>query len=477
MGNPWMDAYTAATTPSADQNCLLFQFGGTCWYTAQRLTDLWEANGDPIIPIGLADTAIGGQRIEEYMDNSTVTQCSQRAGENVPQWDGPLWFKMVVPFVDMTVSSFLWYQGENNMGAVKGNSVAKVGYSCEQEVLIKGWRAVWSKTPNTTPEDAPFGIVTLASSGSEGNPWMGAMRLAQTAGYGVVPNEALPNAFFIQAYDLDDPWGPEGGPCFKEWMCCGKNVNASMCNAGTNGHPEMCDLACAADADTATVMGGIHPRDKWPVGNRLANALYNIKYGGEHAYTGPTLAGCSVNGDQLTVRFNQTLLRGDEVIMQPYNRTLNMSYLEVQTDPSIFCVEVTKVNSSCRSNCALECPSWAGGSSVTNNSAFTGSPDQGWMPINMTLGSDKVSVIGDLTSLSGSAPTAVRYAWGMSECCDKTDPDLYVKYSCGGPQGNTGGTYGPCSLMSSSKVFPANPFIAKIVDGKCECIAPQQCDG
>lgn len=111
--NPWMDAYTAATTPSADQSCLLFQFGGTCWYTAQRLTDLWEANGDPIIPIGLADTAIGGQRIEEYMDNSTVTQCSQRAGENVPQWDGPLWFKMVVPFVDMTVSSFLWYQGEN----------------------------------------------------------------------------------------------------------------------------------------------------------------------------------------------------------------------------------------------------------------------------------------------------------------------------------------------------------------------------
>ena len=30
---------------------------------------------------------------------------------------------------------------------------------------------------------APFGIVTLASSGSEGGPDMGAMRLAQTAGY------------------------------------------------------------------------------------------------------------------------------------------------------------------------------------------------------------------------------------------------------------------------------------------------------
>ena len=37
----------------------------------------------------------------------------------------------------------------------------------------------------TTEPEAPYGIVTLASSGSEGGPNMGAMRLAQTAGYGV----------------------------------------------------------------------------------------------------------------------------------------------------------------------------------------------------------------------------------------------------------------------------------------------------
>ena len=39
----------------------------------------------------------------------------------------------------------------------------------------------------TTDPNAPFGIVTLASSGSEGGPHMGAMRQAQTAGYGVLP--------------------------------------------------------------------------------------------------------------------------------------------------------------------------------------------------------------------------------------------------------------------------------------------------
>ena len=31
-----------------------------------------------------------------------------------------------------------------------------------------------------------------------------------------------------------------------------------------------------------------------------------------------------------------------------------------------------------------------------------------------------------------------------------------------------------CPIMASGGL-PANPFLAKIVDGKCECIAPQVC--
>eukprot|EP01052_Picozoa_sp_SAG31_P009020 SAG31_NODE_466_length_15291_cov_7.540066_5_plen_134_part_00 len=93
----------------------------------------------------------------------------------------------------------------------KGNSAADEGYSCNQRMLVEGWREIWSKTPGTTDPKAPFGIVTLASSGSEGGPNMGAMRQAQTAGYGVLPppegGTELDNTFFAQAYDLDDQWG------------------------------------------------------------------------------------------------------------------------------------------------------------------------------------------------------------------------------------------------------------------------------
>lgn len=41
------------------QNCPLFEIGGTCWYFAEAL-----AEGGLSVPIGILDTAIGGQRIE-----------------------------------------------------------------------------------------------------------------------------------------------------------------------------------------------------------------------------------------------------------------------------------------------------------------------------------------------------------------------------------------------------------------------------
>lgn len=65
------------------------------------------------------------------------------------------------------------------MDGVKGNAAVNVGYSCHQRELVKGWRAIWSETGGTTDPLAPYGVVTLASSGSEGGPNMGAMRLAQ----------------------------------------------------------------------------------------------------------------------------------------------------------------------------------------------------------------------------------------------------------------------------------------------------------
>ena len=48
---------------------------------------------------------------------------------------------------------------------------------------------------------------------------MGNFRWAQTASYGQLPNEAMPNSFIANAYDLGDPWakGCFGLGCCTNW--------------------------------------------------------------------------------------------------------------------------------------------------------------------------------------------------------------------------------------------------------------------
>ena len=68
-------------------------------------------------------------------------------------------------------------------------------------------------------------------------------------------------------------------------------------------------------------MGGIHPRSKKPVGDRLGTAAYNTVYGGEGAYTGPTLSGCAAKSNVLEIKFNTTLLKKDKLrLNQAYPR-------------------------------------------------------------------------------------------------------------------------------------------------------------
>ena len=88
-----------------------------------------------------------------------ATRCPDVEGgaEVRTPWNGQLFAKQIMPFVDMTVKGFTWYQGENNMENVKGNAAVNVGYSCKQRELVKGWRAIWSETKGTTDPEAPYG--------------------------------------------------------------------------------------------------------------------------------------------------------------------------------------------------------------------------------------------------------------------------------------------------------------------------------
>ena len=488
--NPWLTAAQAAPEGCADDGtCPFFAVGASCWYFAQGLADLGITT-----PIGIADSAIGGQHIEEFMINHTISTCTETAqdimGHDFGPWGNSQQYGLqVVPFVDMTVKGFLWYQGENNMGFTKGNSAANVGYSCLMRELIKGFRAVWSATPGTTDPLAYFGAVALPSGGSEGAPHMGPMRVAQTAGFGVLPNEELPNTWIVQAYDLEDEWNSGDGPCFgantrgswgtSSWACCddGK-YNSTACA----GRETLCAPACEALAGSAVVMGGIHPRSKQPVGQRLALGAFNSAYGGTGAVTGPTIASCSLAGATLSVAFNTGLLKGDTVLLQPIypvtptsrpNRYWNFggSLMWAQNNASLFCTEPQCVINATSGRCAVTtpmlefCPTWAGGDGVTLLPIGTYDSPSSWTMLDLKLSASGTGVDVDLSPLNGTAPTALKYAYDMLFCCDGTDPTLYVTHGC----------IEECPIMSSSRL-PANPFIAKVVGNACECLPPQVCN-
>jgi hypothetical protein len=197
-----------------------------------------------------------------------------------------------------------------------GNSVQKVGYGCLLPAMVALWRKSWSVVPGTTDPNAPFGVVSLASGGSEGGTDIGGMRWSQTANYGTLPSPELPHSFLAHAYDLGDPW--PSSECLT-WKCCDTSYNATVCLKQTGGDPDKCTAACTASTNTSFYMGPIHPRIKKMLGDRIARAAVSLVYnGGKGAFAGPTLQGCSVAENQITLRFNQTLLQGGTVAVKPY---------------------------------------------------------------------------------------------------------------------------------------------------------------
>ena len=65
----------------------------------------------------------------------------------------------------------------------------------------------------------------------------------------------------------------------------------------------------------------------------------------------------------------------------------------------------------------------------------------------------------DLTRLSGTAPVAVRYSWDTLDCCNCGGAKKFISEQCDDA----------CPIMR------ANPFIAKLENGRCTCVPPQMC--
>ena len=92
-----------------------------------------------------------------------------------------------------------------------------------------------------------------------------------------------------------------------------------------------------------------------------------------------------------------------------------------------------------------------------------------WQKVNATL-TAAGDIVLDLSPLNGSAPVAVRYAW-ETNCCTTGDPAFDALEGIARPC-----PPGSCPVFTAATQLPGNPWVAKVVGGKCHCINPQTCD-
>lgn len=401
---PWRTARDALTSQH------LVDFSSTCFYFGEELMK----RTNHTVPIGLLAMAIGGSQIEEWIPTEVALQCY---GSDTQQHNHILWDVNTIPFVNMTVKGFLWYQGENNAGGLHGNSAYDAGYGCLMPALIDTWRDAWSVESGTTDANAPFGIVGISPGDSEGASDLGSFRWSQTANYGVVPNARMKNVFYAHTYDLGDVW--------------------AFCNASHDSPCSNChDIDPLYDCHQPFYMGpSLHPRLKQPVGARLAHAALSVAYGSKDPVSGPTIAGCVMNGSSLTISFD-THSAHHFVDVQDYDHAFpNRSAFAVQNEST-----------------------------------------QTWLAVNIAKGSDNNTIVVDVPN--DVTVSAIKYAWGENDgppngsdvvCCAAADPragDECKPFQC------------PIITIVPSAPFaglPADPFLAKIDNGRCACPAPQSC--
>ena len=99
-------------------------------------------------------------------------------------------------------------------------------YGCTFPAMIADWRSKWAEgSLGETDATFPFGFVDLAPWGNPNNA-PASIRWAQTAGYGKVPNPAMPNVFDAIAVDLTDHTSPYGSVHIRDKTSVGERLAA-----------------------------------------------------------------------------------------------------------------------------------------------------------------------------------------------------------------------------------------------------------
>ncbi len=194
------------------------------------------------ISIPMASLKQGGWGLAKPFTQNAIVQIQFNIKSLTMELPSALFNGMVAPFTRYKIRGAAWYQGENNIGRA-------AQYRTLLPLLIRNWRTAWAEG------DFPFLVIQLPNFGERrtepGESAWAELREAQLKALD------LPNTAVVSIIDLGD----------------------------------------AKD---------VHPRNKEPVGVRLAKAALVVSYGKEGPSTGPIYNSISIQNGEAIIKFKNT---------------------------------------------------------------------------------------------------------------------------------------------------------------------------
>ncbi len=217
------------------------KISGVAYFFARKL------NATLDIPVGIIVSSINGSWCESWMNSEAFNQfevSNYSSSNNASK----LYNGMISPLIQLQIKGFLWYQGENNQHIYPVSDYTRLN-----SALIKGWRTVFKN------DQLPFYLVQLTP--------------------------------FAEDYFTTNP---QGGDLTLNWLGYFREAQANVLSVPNTGMAVTMDVGEAANH---------HPRDKKPVGERLALLALKNTYGQNVICNGPKYLSHNSTGNTATINF------------------------------------------------------------------------------------------------------------------------------------------------------------------------------
>lgn len=217
-------------------------WSGVAYYFAQKL------NSTLNVPVGIIVSAVDGTSCEAWTSRASFNATPSIAPYANINFATQLYNGMIYPFANLPVSGFIWYQGENN----RYNNPPS-DYTHLNMALISGWRNVFNQG------QLPFYFVQMPP-------------------------------FAVDYFDTT----PVGGNLLADDYAFFREAQAGVLTVPGTGMAVTMDVGEPANQ---------HPRNKKPVGERLALLALKNTYNQSVQCYGPQYSSYSINGAQVTISY------------------------------------------------------------------------------------------------------------------------------------------------------------------------------